>query len=214
MLETDFIEIFSSNNIECEKIINWFNNNKNNQKKGIIYKDSKQTVDLNTKDSTDISLSLSKLKNDEELSSLFYPLFLNLNNAFNQYIQKYNILEDIRIEIHDTFNVQHYKKNQHFKQFHFESSGFKHRKRILTWMIYLNNVENGGNTVFPYYNYTIQPIEGYILIWPAEFTHTHFGDIVADEKYIVTGWFDVVNTDIFSTENLKVAETNLLYFNV
>ena len=212
MFDTDFIEIFSSSNIDYQKIITWFNENQILHKKGLINKHSKTAVDLNIKDSIDISLSLAKLKNDEQLASIFYPLFFNLNNALNKYVEKYNILQDVKIEINDIFNIQYYKKDQHFKEFHFESASYSHRKRILTWMIYLNNVENGGHTVFPYYNYTIQPIEGYILIWPAEFTHTHFGDIVIDEKYIATGWFNVVDDKTIS--NIKLSEKNVSYFNI
>jgi len=98
--------------------------------------------------------------------------------------------------------------------FHFESSGATHRKRILTWMVYLNDVPDGGNTVFPYYNYSIQPIKGHILIWPAEFTHTHFGDVVIDEKYIVTGWFNLVEKNQFFMQRPTVTKEKVIYFNI
>jgi prolyl 4-hydroxylase len=211
----DFIEIFQTNNINCEEIIEWFNYNKDIQRQGIIYQDDTGgVVSLDTKNTTDICLSLSKIKTDEELSSLFYPMFLNLNGAFQQYIEKFNILKNIEMEINDNFNIQNYKEGQHFKEFHFESSGYRHRNRILTWAIYLNDVSNGGHTVFPYYDYTIQPIKGYILIWPAEFTHTHFGDIVEDEKYIATGWFNVVNKNQYFENKPKIQKDQLVYFNV
>lgn len=210
----DFIEIYSTENANCDEIISWFKTNNDIQSPGVTYNEKENVVDLNIKDTSDISLSLSEIKNDEDLSSIFYPLFLNLDNAFNHYIKKYNILSDITIEINDTFNIQHYKKDQHFKKFHFESSGYRHRKRILTWMIYLNDVPNGGHTVFPYYDYTIQPIKGHILIWPAEFTHTHFGDLVLDEKYIATGWFNLVDTNQYFSEKPNISKFSSIYFNV
>lgn len=210
---TDFVEIYQSN-LDCQKIINWFNNNKNSQSPGVISEGNKICVKSDRKDTTDISLSISKIKNEENLSEVFYPLFSNLKSAFEQYIKKYNILEDIKIEIDDRFNIQYYTEGQHFKKFHFESSGSKHRKRILTWMIYLNDVPNGGHTVFPYYNYTVQPISGYILVWPAEFTHTHFGDIVIDEKYIVTGWFNLLENDQYFSDQIQTNTGEPIYFNV
>ena len=211
---TDFIEIYQSIGVDCDSIIDWFNNNENRHGLGIIYRDTDVLVDVETKDTTDICLSLAQVKNDKQISEVFYSLFANVSRAFKQYIKKYNILEDINIEIDDSFNVQYYKKGQHFKKFHFESSGAVHRKRILTWMMYLNDVSNGGNTVFPYYDYAIQPIKGHILIWPAEFTHTHFGDVVIDEKYIVTGWFNLIEKNQFFMERPKVSKDNVVYFNV
>lgn len=211
---TDFVEVYQSVNLDCESIIDWFNNNKNIQTSGIIYRDTKSLVDTETKDTKDICLSLAHVKNDEDAAKLFYSLFSNISLAFKQYIEKYNILDDVSMEIDDNFNIQYYTKGQHFKKFHFESSGVTHRKRILTWMVYLNDVPKGGHTVFPYYDYTIQPIKGHILIWPAEFTHTHFGDVVEDDKYIVTGWFNIVEKNQYFAERPKVSEEQVVYFNV
>lgn len=55
-------------------------------------------------------------------------------------------------------------------------------------MTYLNDVENGGDTFFNHFNVKIQPRQGKTLIWPAEWTHAHSGQIVnSGKKYIITG---------------------------
>lgn len=57
-------------------------------------------------------------------------------------------------------------------------------------MTFLNNCKNGG-TQFKYQNLTIPAKKGLTLIWPAEWTHTHKGQIsIEEEKYIITGWFN------------------------
>ena len=61
--------------------------------------------------------------------------------------------------------------------------------RMGVWMIYLNNVTNGG-TYFDNYNLTLNAVEGSLLIWPAFWTHFHRGIVSKTEtKYIATGWF-------------------------
>lgn len=61
--------------------------------------------------------------------------------------------------------------------------------RILLFMFYLNDVEEGGSTDFYYQNVSIQPKAGRMVIAPAYFTHTHRGQIpVSDNKYILTSW--------------------------
>ena len=63
---------------------------------------------------------------------------------------------------------------------------------ILAWMTYLNDVVEGGTTYFEYYDLEIKPRKGLTLIWPAEWTHAHKGNVLhSGSKYIVTGWMDL-----------------------
>jgi 2OG-Fe(II) oxygenase superfamily len=38
--------------------------------------------------------------------------------------------------------------------------------RILTLLMYLSNVEDGGSTKFPFVNVTVRPKRGRLLLWP------------------------------------------------
>lgn len=61
--------------------------------------------------------------------------------------------------------------------------------RILLFMFYLNDVEEGGCTDFHYQNRSIQPKAGTMVIAPAYFTHTHRGAVpISNDKYILTSW--------------------------
>ena len=55
-------------------------------------------------------------------------------------------------------------------------------------MIYLNDVNDGGETRFEYYDYNLKPEKGLLVIWPAYFTHLHYGLPSTETKYIATGW--------------------------
>lgn len=61
--------------------------------------------------------------------------------------------------------------------------------RILLFMYYLNDVEEGGTTDFYYQKKSVQPKAGTMVIAPAYFTHTHRGSVpVSNDKYILTSW--------------------------
>jgi len=61
--------------------------------------------------------------------------------------------------------------------------------RVLVWMTYLNDVSDGGQTRYDYYDLEVAPQRGKTLIWPAEWTHAHSGKVVnSGSKYIITGW--------------------------
>jgi hypothetical protein len=59
-------------------------------------------------------------------------------------------------------------------------------------MLYLNDVEEGGETEFLYLKKRIKPQQNRLLIWPAGFTHTHRGNPpLSNNKYIITGWVEL-----------------------
>jgi hypothetical protein len=87
------------------------------------------------------------------------------------------------------FKMQKTKLREGYHIWHYESSTREISHRLLTWMLYLNDVEEGGETEFLYQSMRVKPKQGTLLIWPAAFTHTHRGNPpLSNEKYIVTGW--------------------------
>ncbi|MBE0366774.1 2OG-Fe(II) oxygenase [Pseudoalteromonas sp. MMG013] len=61
--------------------------------------------------------------------------------------------------------------------------------RVLLFMFYLNDVEEGGETEFVYQNKKIAPVKGSMVIAPGYFTHTHRGNKpISNDKYILTSW--------------------------
>lgn len=61
--------------------------------------------------------------------------------------------------------------------------------RILLFMFYLNDVDEGGETEFYYQKQAVQPKLGRMVIAPAYFTHTHRGNVPrSNDKYILTSW--------------------------
>jgi len=61
--------------------------------------------------------------------------------------------------------------------------------RTLLFLIYLNDVDEGGETDFYYQKKSITPKAGTMIIAPCGFTHTHRGNIpISNDKYVLTSW--------------------------
>jgi hypothetical protein len=61
--------------------------------------------------------------------------------------------------------------------------------RVLLILIYLNDVEEGGETDFYYQKESIKPKAGSIVIAPCGFTHTHRGNVpISSDKYVIASW--------------------------
>jgi len=122
----------------------------------------------------------------DEIGSIIAPPLLK---ALDQYNKKYKALEFQNFwHIYPRFNIQKYDgEDDGYKLWHSEhGTDKKSCKRILAWMVYLNNAECG--TEFMYYS-TLKSKRGRCAIWPSGWQHTHRG-VVPNKgvKYIATGW--------------------------
>lgn len=92
------------------------------------------------------------------------------------------------------FTVQKYDQNKGgYHYFHSEiypqGDHNEPLHRQVAILLYLNDVEEGGETEFFYQNIKAKPKKGSVIIFPSGFTHTHKGHIpLSDDKYVVTAW--------------------------
>lgn len=96
----------------------------------------------------------------------------------------------------DDINMQRYTKGQGGYH-HWHSEHFPHPSdpaqrslhRVLLWLVYLNDVEEGGETEFFYQQAKVKPTQGSIVLAPCGFTHTHRGSIPkSSDKYVLASW--------------------------
>ena len=127
----------------------------------------------------------------------------------------FDCLEEYKQDI-DSFNrevlfsptakVQRTDEKGGFHKWHIELASGLSSGRILGWMIYLNDVTDGGETEFLYQAMRVQPKAGTCLIWPAGVTHPHRGNPpYSNTKYVVTGWFELAQ-DLTTQHALKILD--------
>lgn len=119
----------------------------------------------------------------KEFNELFWGKY------FPVYEQEYSALKESGRHSNYAFKIQKTKIGGGYHVWHYESANREMCHRLLTWILYLNDVEEGGETEFLYYPMRVKPKTGTLIIWPTAFTHTHRGNPpISNEKYIVTGW--------------------------
>ena len=168
----------------CEKIVSFFEENKDLQSQGAVG----DGVDEKIKKSTDITIYPNNLK--EEKFFLFKDYLNSLNKCYQDYRETYPFLKKFITKVDlGYFNILKYLPGGHFAELHSERTSLQNLHRLFAWMTYLNDVDDGGTTDFDYFDIKVKPEKGKTLIWPAEWTHAHTGSILkSGKKYIITGW--------------------------
>jgi hypothetical protein len=187
---TQFIGIYENafSKEYCEKVIQYF---EDMQEKGFV-KNRKQLENVEKTYKDDIACF------GHDIDQLNFgnsgTCFKEFNNIFwNIYKEKYSpnfsALAESGKHNNYSFKVQKTGIGCGYHMWHYEAANREVCHRLLTWTLYLNDVEEGGETEFLYQHLRVKPKQGTLVIFPASFTHTHRGNPpLSNEKYIVTGW--------------------------
>jgi hypothetical protein len=191
LVEDPFIYI-EENNIDrelCERIIDHFEND-HRKMKG-VFGGKWGTIDEKVKNTLDLAFSSFTDSHWMEIDKL---LFFSLKHAICRYYKKimdYHIKYEV--ELFDSgFQIQKYEKNKGKYVWHHDSMTTAQQHRVFTFIWYLNDVLEGGETYF--LNGKIKPTAGKLLLFPSTWTYMHKGDIpISNNKYIITGWISTSN---------------------
>ena len=147
-------------------------------------------------------LERSKLANKEiskirTSSGMFFDE--NENPLITTIEKRVAILMHLPIEHAEGLQVLHYEPGQEFKA-HFDYFGEHHpsrkNNRISTLVMYLNDVEQGGETTFPHLGLTVTPRKGSAVYFEYFYNNPNLNEltlhssvpVIQGEKWIATQW--------------------------
>jgi hypothetical protein len=192
----------------CNIIIEMFEDEINGKYEGVtaggIIKDVKKTTDFiipkDLNDNSEITIKKwSKVQKildnelDRNIKKYINNIFTSLNIDKKENNTKYYVFSR-KFLTNDKFMIQKYNKNEGRFTYHddFKIDWDLQRYRVITYIWYLNNVENGGETEI-WDDFKIKPETGKLLLFPASWTFPHRGIMpISDNKYIITGWLYIV----------------------
>ena len=181
----NFIEIYDDvlSQEQCKQIITEFELDKINQEAGQCGDGVVEII----KKSTDI------VHNVDDGSVTSSIILSALNKPLEDYKKKYPEINQIYWwNISPKFHIQRYYPNEGYFYPHAEVTDISSAMRVLVWMFYLNDVNDGG-TKFTNYNKIINATKGRLVLWTPYWTHTHHGIISSTQtKYIATGWYSFI----------------------
>lgn len=83
------------------------------------------------------------------------------------------------------YRIKKYNKGKQQFNLHTDNAA----DRILAFFVYLNDVEEGGETSFPIHQASITPVKGAALVFPTTWEYLHEGKTpLSNDKYILGGY--------------------------
>jgi hypothetical protein len=136
-----------------------------------------------------------RLEKDKRFEIYDKILFEELSKNFKEYKSlvenKVNVFSQ-EGEIRDNgFLLQKYIKNKGFCEFHNDSyNETKNCVRILTYILFLNDVNDGGELEFGENDLVVKPEVGKLLIFPSTWTYSYKQNYpLSNDKYLIIGGF-------------------------
>ena len=183
----------------CKEIINLFEMEQFDKYEGVVA----GGLNKNVKDTIDFLIPTKNANNKPHWIKIRTLLDKELTNNVKEYIKDINnslTIEEQNSQYKyqlftnavsfETMQMQRYTKNKGRYIYHedFSCDWAKKKYRVLTFLWYINDVEEGGETEF-WASHRIKPEAGKLLLFPATWTYPHRGMMpISNDKYIVTGW--------------------------
>ena len=172
----------------CDSVIQYF---ENSLEAGLVA--NRQTIENVPKSVKDDENILShqnvNLIYSGDLIKHFNKIFWE--ELYPHYANEFDVIKDFAPHANYVFKIQKTKIGGGYHVWHPEITKRENSSRLLSWILYLNDVDEGGETEFLYYPKRVKPETGKFIIWPGGFTHTHRGNPpLSNTKYIVTGFVE------------------------
>jgi hypothetical protein len=125
-------------------------------------------------------------------------LLLTLNKHVTKYVEDFETGMFGVTEVGEQFpmgpagvKLQKTLPSEGYHIWHSENSTRDTTNRFIFWILYLNDIDEGGETEFIHLSERVLPKAGRLVIAPAGWTHAHRGNPpLTEAKYVATGWME------------------------
>ena len=181
LYDQNFIVLYRGLDQElCRFIIDQFDNDKN-KRRGRIG----GSPDAFYEDAAKVSWDLDIL-NEGAWQAIFQKIHPRIEACVSHYLSRSPILRSFDLQA-TGYKIQMYPKNEGYFRWHADSVAKNAGDRMVAMVLYLNDVEKGGETEFFHQGMKIAPHAGHLVLFPTAWNYMHCGHTPeSNDKYIIS----------------------------
>lgn len=164
---------------KCNEVIEWINK-ENNWAKSAQEDGFGNFMTLENRTSDTIYLPI--------LSFINPSVIFDMNKVVWNHLNKYAINWKFQFSNIENVSIQRYSvEDKQFYGYHWD--GGPKSGRIVSCLLYLNTVDEGGETYFPHFDLSIKPVQGRLAIFPSTYSYGHEAKPpISNMKYAAAYW--------------------------
>lgn len=182
LFDRQFVTLYQALDADtCREIVSRFDTD-DRKRQGEVYRgeDAVGTLATDIKRSWDL-----EILDDARWGDLFRRLHPRVLACLSHYLARSPVLRSLALQ-GTGYKIQMYPRNEGYFHWHADSSGRRERSRVVALILYLNDVERGGETEFLHQDLKVAPRTGRLLVFPAGWNYVHRGGMPeSGDKYIV-----------------------------
>lgn len=186
-LLTDYVRIFPNTIPDeiCDYLISVYDSNESD-----AYRYSSEYMDQGSQPK---KMSYTALCDDESAKAIHNNIGICMERRIHEYLQALNYKVDCfppsRMRGFEELLLKKYNQGVDTYILHGDTSQACDGNRVLSAVLYLNNVEEGGETIFPDLNLTIKPEKGALALFPSSWMFPHSANVpISSSKYILVSF--------------------------
>ena len=132
-----------------------------------------------------------EIRNEGAWAEIFHRLHSPIQACVSHYLSRSPILQSFPLQM-TGYRIQMYPQNRGYFRWHADSVGKGARDRVAAMVLYLNDVEQGGETEFFHQSWRITPKAGNMLMFPTGWNFMHCGHSpVSSDKYVISSFIKI-----------------------
>lgn len=169
------IEIHDNVINNCKEIINFCN--KYTWERSLVHQNNEEKKD-NLRTSSSIFLPFLSYSNPE--------IIFNMNKTIWKLLNNYGIKWSFSFSNIENVSIQKYEIGEYYAAHCDDGPSVS---RLVSAVLYLNTVHDGGRTIFPHFNLAVEALEGRVVIFPSNFIYMHEAESPKSNiKYAASYW--------------------------
>ncbi len=120
---------------------------------------------------------------------IFRSIHPQIAGCMSHYLSQSPVLQSVALQA-TGYKIQMYPRNQGYFRWHADSVGKD--ARVAAMVLYLNDVEKGGETEFFHQRLKIAPKAGHLVLFPTSWNYMHCGHVPeSGDKYVISSFIKI-----------------------